>query len=1249
MSPAEHNAAPSQQLRIQLLGPARIRRGEQDLGPAIKYRRTLALLAYLAIENRATHSREHLADLLWPQLPADAGKANLRQVLGNLGHLLSTAGVRSPGLQVTRHSVALDQHPALWIDVHLLDAAPAQICRKCTGLQCPLNPDERRLTDGLGQELLAGFSLPGCEAFAEWLDRQRSFFRQRSIDALHRLADCALEAGRMDDALDLGRRLETLDPLDELNQRRLMRAYAQHGLRERALRQFETFASLMQRELGVPPDTETALLQKSIAEGTLRVTRADERPLASAPSQHHPGTDEYRSLAVLCCECIAPCADPEDGVLHHRNLRRDVIECLTAYGGHAVSAPGQSLIAYFGWPVARDSAPADAVRAALALHRRFGAQAQVRIGLHWGRTISGETPDELGELSETASQLRLLALGGDTVISEHMTAVTGERFSYQPLNATHSGAVYRVTGITPSPVSADRSIMLGRGAEMTHLLAHWSETKAGNGRTVVISGEAGIGKSTLLAHFFRHALSNGGALRAFICRPELRLSPLAPLGGMIEERSGIGPDDPRAARRQKLLDYLQREWPDKVGTAFPLIVDLIDCDGEAMHNKEALFRLLIEMFNDLSSQQPVVLALEDAHWADATTLELIDRLALARLPIMTLVATREELPVRGHVSQASCIRLAPLDDGLAHTLLQALPATAALDAQARDELIRRAGGIPLYLHELATLAGARGHDGAFEDIPYTLQAVLRERIDRIGADAHVLRAAAVLGQRFEIDVLAEALGNHADLSPALERLEHNQLLVAEGDGNYRFTHALIRDAAYQSMTRVRRTALHLRVATVLTAVFPSVAEKRPEVVAWHATSGGDLRQGLFWWDKAGRLAARRQAATDAVAHYRNALQIAESHPELTSSATTMALMFDLGDALILSEGFGSLTARKLMERALDIAVRSDDSTGRFMALARLYQSDSSHCEHARGLETAQLLHDSATSNSERMFALFALGNSNFWRGNFATSRDALVRLHQLAERAPATERNWFGGRSWHGGDDVAVTGQSFLGLALWFLGEQAEAAGTLANARRLGAACGNEHSHCFALSFSALFERFRGNPAGAERYARMVRSLAERYGFTLWIGVGTLIEAWAQVHQGALAGSALEQGSATVHEAYRGGGVTVMSICAEAQLAMGHPQQALTLIERALLTAEDLAEQYYVAELLRLRAEILLQVHGEEQLATARSCLDQALELASRQLARPLIARILASQLRLDQSEAQGRLHDAHDAIADAG
>ena len=1258
MTKAQDPTISSDPLYVALLGPGRITQGPHELTSGIKYRRTLALLAYLMIERNAYHSRDHLADLLWPRLPLEAARANLRQVLGNLARLTPDAATRFPGLEVTRYTVAMSDHPAVRLDLGWLELSPQQICQGCVERTCALTLPDGSLPPGIGQDLLAGFALSGADGFEEWLEGQRLFYRHRSIDLLHRLTECAENTLRPEMALDLARRLEMLDPLDEPNQRCLMRALAMTGRPDRALQQFDTFAKRIERELGVTPDAETCRLRADIAEGAISpAEQPGERTDEQLASARH---DEHRMLTVMCCECVAPLHDLENNVARNRALRLQAIECLAGYGGHVVAAPGKALMAYFGWPRARDSAQADALRAALTVQRRFASVAQVRAGLHCGHTISGENPDELGELSEAAMQLRLLALDGEVLASAAIVAAAGDRFEYEPLVAVEQvsipslGTVHRVRSErTPPPLAeADRGVMIGRSTELGELLAHWEETRRNHGRLVLVSGEPGIGKSTLAAHFARYVADTGGVIRAFTCRPELRLSPLAPLAGMFEARCGIGPDDPPATRRQKLRDFLQRDWGDRADEAFPLLTDLLDPDADAIHNKEGLFRLILGMFASLGKRSPLLLMLEDAHWADAATLEFLDRLKLTDLPIMTLTVSREEGSLFESVPHAARITLGPLADTSALALLQSLPATAAVPAEQFNELARRAGGIPLYLRELAALAGELEGGGDLAGIPDTLQAVLRQRIDSTGDDATVLCAASVIGQQFDLDLLNEIVGRQELLHAALQRLAAAGLLVAERDGRFRFSHALVRDAAYQSMTRLRRNALHLRVATALSAIFPKIAETRPEVVAWHCTAGGDPRHGLFWWEKAGRLAGRRQAAADAVGHYRNALDLVEAHPQLTDAAGRLALMFDLGDALILSEGFGSLNARRLMEQALAIATEAGDQGARFMALARTYQSDSSHSEHARGLDTAFTLEAEAQTNRERMFALFALGNSNFWRGNFDASRDALERLHVLAESAPPTERNWFGGRSWHGGDDVAVTGQSFLGLALWFLGDTPRAVSVMANARRLGALCGNEHSHCFALAFSALLERYRGNPQATGRYAVQTRELAERHGFALWIGVGVLLDAWAKAQLGQLEDAGLlEKGSAVINSAYRGGGVTVMSIAVEALLALHRPADASELADRALLAAEELAEQYFVAELLRLKGEALLRIDPARHREQAERYFHQAIALSLRQNARALAERARHSLAHLSPGgrAAPERKHDTQDASADAG
>lgn len=1204
-------------------------------GDGLSYEKARALLAYVAVESDAAHSRRALATLFWPDHAPTAALANLRLVLLNLRQTLDAAGL--PLLLIDREAVRFDPAELPRVDTARLSAALSR-----AGIPATQAPDEAMLQEletaaSLYRgEFLAGFSLHECPDFEAWLQLRREAWHRDALSLFERIA--ALHEARQNHvtALEFAVRCLDLAPWNEEAHRRVMRLLALNGQPGGALAQYENCSRILKGEFGVRPGEATRQLAEQISNGAL--TRDLSPPPMPQPTEALALPTERRQVTVLYGELAAEgTGDQEDAMalLYPAHARwSDVIR---KHGGHAVPTYSGGLLAYFGYPHASEHAARNALQAALAIVRDKHPGVAFRAGVHTGMVVSGGTqavPDVIGKTTTVSIRLRLLVADGQIAVSREARRLAAGFFEFAEAG-THRlpgiaqpVEVFRLVGAGPAQDRLDAvplTPMAGRIAELEDLHDLWHDARLGRGHVLLIKGEAGIGKSRLLHELKARLAGQQVAVRELRCHAEFSGSPFHPVLTLFESILGFVDGEGAAAKFARLADYLKRHYPSIAAEMIPLLASFMSLPVYAPFvevalpqpaRREAEFSLLLRLLRSLAEQTPVLLLVEDLHWADPSTLKLLGNLieGEAALPMLAVLTARPEFEPPWRKDLVATRVLTGLSREEVGAIIRSLAPELPPDVAQR--LVERADGIPLFAEELARLAC----EEKGEEVPATLRDLLAARLDATGEAKFTAQLAATIGRSFSLDLLSQV----SPLAPqavmqALHALEAAGLVGTSDGVIYQFRHVLFREMAYQSQTRAGRKAAHLKIAQLLQACGGRDVGSRPELIARHLAAGGNYELAIVHWLRAGSQASQRAANAEAVMHYQAGLTLLDW---VEDSPGKLQFEFDLlnglGLAVSAMEGYASAEAAAAHARALALCERHAGSPDMFRALWGLWASASSRSGYELALDLARQLQRMAEEGDDPVHvqqACFALGNTQFWRGEFAEAKGHLetaITMHRATYHARHVADF---------GEDVRITAGAYLGWVLDFLGQPEPARRASAEAVALARRARHPFSLAYALTFAALLQCHLRRPDEALLLAEETRRLAESHGFHLWrIGAG-IAAGWARVQQGDAAGVVdIRRCVEETRMAMGGVSLVVLAPLADALAGLGLHEEALATIEEALQTGEALGDHHVDAELLCLKGDALLAI-SEQNSPAAVACISQAAAIASLQQAATLEIR----------------------------
>jgi predicted ATPase/class 3 adenylate cyclase len=998
---------------------------------------------------------------------------------------------------------------------------------------------------------------------------------------------------------------------------------------------------------------------------------APGRPSGQQASAFHPA--ERRQLTVMFCDLVGSTRlsnmmDPEDYGDLIRDYRRTCSEVIQTCGGTVARFVGDGILAYFGYPRAHEDDPSRACRSglgiieSLARQKEVPAPLQVRIACATGLVMVGDLIGEgaaeangvVGATPNLSARLQSIASPNALVISDSTQVLLGESFRCRNLGVRdfqgipgpvrvwqvlserkfESRFAARVRGAPPP--------FVGRQRELGVLIDRWQAARSGSGATVLLTGEPGIGKSRLVHELREQLVSEPCRMVLYQCFADHSSSVLYPVIAQIEQAATIGPRD---VPEQKLAK-LEQLFGDQAGgdllvPHLAALMGIVDPDQyptlpvAPQERKFQLLSMLGDRLAQVAQRSPLLLVIEDIHWIDPSTRELLDLTIsrLSKMAVLIVMTARYEIaglqpPGMTHFS------LARLDDAESTQLVQALTAGNALTEEILQAIKARTEGVPLFIEELTkAVIGARPtttqggqHPSAPPPgaaIPATLRDSLMARIDSLKSSKAVAQLASVLGRTFSYELLRQVfVGAEHRLREALLELVQAELLVVNdlpSGANYAFRHALIQEAAYDSLLRQKRWSLHGHVAAVLKSKFRSLIDGQPEALAHHLTLGGQHLDAARQWQRAGTIAVQRSANQEAVVHFQNALAALEQlPPEQGDRAQELDILVRLSGALRATRGYAAADIGQLCRRALALARQLGDRAGELQAISGLYSFHLLRSEYVAAEQAARDLLEVAVGAEQRTSTMVAhrgLGVVSFYFGRLKLAEQHLQRALDLYDKD--SDR----GLAILYGADHAEQCACFLSQTKWVLGAQRDAIALQSWAIEHAQSLQHAHSIAQALAYrSFLFclardiERIEADGKEAlkiageyrlklmESFAHCTLAIASTLRQPTTARAGMLDEAIDRLH--TIAPNALRP--------------LLLSIAADMHGKLGAIERGLGLTDEANEVMDTTAERWAEAEVLRVRASLLVAGGRHDD---AESCLRAAVRIAEQQSAASWIVR----------------------------
>ncbi|MGQ0620553.1 MAG: AAA family ATPase [Panacagrimonas sp.] len=1019
---------------------------------------------------------------------------------------------------------------------------------------------------------------------------------------------------------------------------------------------------------------------------------------------------ERRQITVMCCDfggstSLSEQSDPEAfrvWMSAYQSAARGVIE---RYEGHLSQVLGDGLVVFFGYPLAHDDDAERAVRCGYELLRalkriQHDPDSSARIGIHTGPVVVGPTEDAggrsetlaMGHAPRLAAKLASAAEPGTLLISSATHKLVPGLFITEALPPlTFKGIEEPLRALQVMQPSGNRTRLeaaaqltpfVGREQELSLLQERWQRVQEQQGQACLITAEPGFGKSRLLRVLREHIAHAPHTWLECRCSPLAKNSAYQPIIELLKKGLRIKDGDSNQDRLQSLEQALDADKQDGV----PLLAPLLNIStGEkyppspytAELQRRKTQGLLIGLLIALEQHQALLLVVEDLHWSDPSTLELLARL-LDQIPghriLLLLTARPEYRPDWPHRSHLSPISLPPLRRSETGRMLVALTGNKPLPAELERRILQRAGGVPLFLEELAKSLLESGQlierDGRLDlpgsidalAIPETLQASLNARMDRLGDAKPLIQLCAVIGREIPHRLLqAVAEIDDAMLNEDLQTLTDSQLLFQRGsapDAAYLFKHALIQDTAYNSLLKTRQQKLHGNIAEAIKRLLPEqaaqaalhgarLAEHYGEL-AHHYERSGNAEMAARYAQLAGESAMRFSANREAVAHLSNAVRLIDALPSNPERLQLLiSLHVSLGTTLSALNGYLDREASAAFHRARDLCRDADPMADLGSVLFGLAGADLVRGEFVSSLETTKQMDawaDTAFLPAIRVGARFIAGQANVFMGRLDAAEQDSRRAVEIYERENCR------GIALVFGEDAWASAKATLAWTLWLRGYPDQAAAererSMVHARQLG----HVFSHAVAGALNSYGCQLGRDKQAVIELARMSAALCSEHGFP-WYG------AWAEI---LLGWTAAEEGHAVeaipriraAMEIFNGGGAALLcpwalSVLATAQGKAGKADDALATVAEARAAATRTGELTHLAELHRLRGELILQSTRGIAADEAQTCFRHAIDIARGQQAKSWELRAATSlasllQGRGEQKEARAILAEIY-------
>ena len=983
---------------------------------------------------------------------------------------------------------------------------------------------------------------------------------------------------------------------------------------------------------------------------------------------------ERRHLTIVFCDLVGSTAlseklDPED----LRSIVHAFQDCcagiVTRMEGFVARYMGDGILIYFGYPRAHEDDAERALRTSLEiidtvrnLPTKSGEALQTRIGIATGLVVVGDLIgagaaqeiEAVGETPNIAARLQALAEPNTAVLEKTTRHLVHGLFDFTDLGEQDLKGIsdpiqtWRVTTekMLESRFEATRGARLvpfvDREHELALLLDRWERARTGKGQLVFVSGEPGIGKSRLLWAFMRHSAAERFDQLQFYCSRYHQSSAFHPFVDHVRRAAGLASTDTPAQKIDKIAVLLS-EVSEDVSEAASLYAFLMSIPGEDQDRqalnpqgtKEKAFEFLVEQVTKLSRDKPLLVVIEDAHWIDPSSLELLNMIVdrLQSLRILLIVTYRSDFPqpLLAH-SQASLLKLNRLRLPQCQSIVEHLAECKGVPIELLNEIVTRADGVPLFVEELtkAVLESEilidRGDryelipQAPALAIPTTLNGSLMARLDRNPGTREIAQIGSVFGREFSYEMIStiSQLPN-PELREALDFLVDSELLLRSDEPpqiNFRFRHALVQDAAYESLLLSKRRSLHTHVAQIFEDQFPDVAATEPAVLAHHFSHAGLPGKAIAYCVKAASLAVARAAMTEAIAISKMGLDLLPDLPEEDDRRIwELELQVTRGNALRAAKGLSAPDTGQAWDRARELCGNGNDAPHLLQVLYGQFLFHQGNANIAQALDLGQDLL-ALGERQQNPIALVgghsAVGRTAFGQGDFGAARTHLE--HALSFDDTALRQATNGVR----GPESRVLNLCYLSWTLFAQGHCEQALDRCRESISVAEGLSQTYDLVVAHGNACYIHHFRQDSPAVATSADTVIALAEENGFPAWLSLGQIFRGWALAQTGqADAGVALVGQAVADHRA-TGEKLEVsyfIGLLAECFAKAGRPEEGVEILAEAVELVEETGERWFESELHRLRGELIL-ASSQSDAAEAATCFRRALDVASAQDAR---------------------------------
>jgi predicted ATPase/class 3 adenylate cyclase len=1010
-----------------------------------------------------------------------------------------------------------------------------------------------------------------------------------------------------------------------------------------------------------------------------------------AADDRHSSRAERRQLTVVFCDLVGSTAlstqlDPEELNDLTREYERVCAEVIERHEGRIARFVGDGILVYFGYPLSHEDDAQRAVRSALdivaavsALGESLGKPLHVRVAVHTGLVVVGQlggraNPDPMaisGETPNVAARLQTLAGPNMVVTSAATYRLIQGFFRCRSLGAPALRGVaapieaYEILEPTGIETRFERAVASGltpfvsREDEVGLLLARWEQIKALQGQVVMLRGEAGIGKSRLVRALVERTAGEPLWELSCRCSPYYQNTALYPAIDGLQHMLQYDRNDDVHTKFAKLARLLE-QFAFGLAETLPLFASLLSLPANdrypaspmsAHRQKQKTFEAIVELLMRAAEKGPVRLVVEDLHWADSSTLDLID-LLIERLPgarLLLVLAFRPEFalpwPLQAHITEMT---LARFSRAATERMIQAVAGDKPLPAEVVEEIIEKTEGVPLFVEELTRMVlesplleerdGRYLLTGALPSlaIPSTLHDSLMTRLDRLGTAKEVAQLGATIGRDFSFELLrAVSPLDETILTSALNRLVHAELLEqnqAQNRRRYSFRHALIRDAAYDSLLHSQQRLYHGKVAEVLQERFGETVDARPELLAHHFTQAGLIEQAIPYWQRAGQRALERSANKEAISHLSRGIELLRLMPE-SAQRLQQELVFyvALGGAEMVAKGFASVEAGEKLARARKLCEQVGESPLVFQVFWMLWVFHEARAENDQAREAAEeclRFAQSAQNPGLLLEAHHALGASLSLSGEFAEG------LHHLEQGSAIYDPQQHAAQAYVYGQDAGVACLCHGAWSLWFLGYPDRARERIGEALALARRLSHPVSKAAAANFGWMVYQLLRDPHASREQADAAVTLSTEpeQEFELWrawgmIGQGSALTESGQVEDGI---ARLRAGMSALR--MTGAQISLPSfntLLAQAHRKAGRAEEALRILAEAETMVSKTGERWCLAPLCRLRGQLLLRRGEDGNEEAAEECFRRAIAVAQEQRAKSLELRAAMSLSRL--------------------